>query len=106
MIVSDEDVQKAFDYLKSSELEHAQAKANLEGIKKHEKALIATLKLRSSEKTSAAKEDEAYASNDYDEWEAGLKVAVEVFTLLENKRDRANTAIDLYRTCSANERRL
>ena len=106
MIISDDDAHKAFEYLKLSEESHAQAKADLEALKKHEKALVAKLKLQSSEKTSAAKEDEAYASTDYEQWEAGMKEAQYNFSLIENKRDRAMTALDLWRTASANARRL
>ena len=106
MIITDQDAQKAFDYLKSTEAEHAQATADFDSLKKHENALVAKLKLRSSEKTSAAKEDEAYGSIEYETWEAGMKEANFNLTLLENKRDRAHTSLDLWRTESANARRL
>ena len=106
MIFTDKQAQHAFDYLKSSEEPHAQAKADLEAIKKHEKALVAKLKLQSSEKTSAAKDDEAYASTEYETWEAGMKEAQYNFSLIENKRDGAMTCLDLWRTASANARRL
>src|SRR4030067_769542 len=68
MIITDDEAHRAFEFLKSSEEPHAQAKADLEAIKKHEKALVAKLKLQSGEKTSAAKEDEAYASTEYEQW--------------------------------------
>ena len=106
MIVTDEEAHKAFEYLRSSEQEHAQAKADLESLKKHEKALVAKLKIQSGEKTSAGKEDEAYSSTDYETWEAGMKEATYNLTLLENKRDRAMTTLDLWRTASANARRM
>lgn len=106
MIVSEEDAQKAFDFLRATEKEYAQAVADHDALKKHENALIATLKLKSPEKTSAAKEDEAYASEGYKVWEAGMKEANFNLTLLENKRDRAHTTLDIWRTESANARRL
>jgi len=106
MIITEEQSQKAFDYLRESEEPHAQAKSDLEALKKHEKALVAKLKLQSGEKTSAAKEDEAHASTEYETWEAGMKQAQYNFSLIENKRDRAMTCLDLWRTASANARRL
>ncbi len=106
MIISDEVAEKAFQFLKDTEDKHAQAKADHDALKKHENALIATLKVASSEKTSAAKEDEAYNSEEYKQWEAGMKQANYNLTLLENQRDRAMTALDLWRTASANARRL
>lgn len=106
MTFTDEDCQKAYDYLKGTEDKFAQAKADHDALKKHENALIATLKLASQEKTSAAKEDEAYASPEYTTWEAGMKAANYNLTLLENQRERAHTLIDIFRTVSANARRL
>lgn len=106
MIVTEEQALKAFEFLKQTEQEHAQATADHDALKKHENALIAKLKFQSVEKTSAAKEDEAYNSPEYAQWESGMKEANYILTLLENKRDRARTALDLWRTASANERRL
>ncbi|MHB8484090.1 MAG: hypothetical protein ACYDBV_15445 [Nitrospiria bacterium] len=105
MIITDEMAQKAFDYLRSTETEHAQSTADFDALKKHENALIATLKLKSREQSNAAKETEAYASEEYKTWEAGMKEANYNLTLLENKRDRAHTTIDLWRTIQASSRR-
>ena len=77
-----------------------------EEIEKGEKALIAALKLKSQAKSGNAKEDDAYASQDYQTWLRGYAAAVENLTVLENKRGRAETVIELYRTESANHRRL
>ena len=106
MIVTDDDANRALRFLESTELEHAQAKSNVREIEKGEKALIAALKLKSPAKSGNAKEDDAYASQDYQTWLRGYAAAVENLTVLENKRGRADTVIELYRTESANHRRL
>lgn len=108
MIITDEQVQKAFDFLKENAREHAQARANFKAIEKHEKALLARLKYKHSaeNKTDKAQEREAYCDPEYRTWEAGYKEALEGFALLENRRENAQIAIEIWRTASANERRL
>jgi len=106
MIVSDSDASRALKYLEETELQHAQAKANVKELEKHEKALIASIKANSSKKTATEREEEAYSSSEYDVWKSGYKVAIEELTLLENKRDRAHTVIEVWRTCSASARRI
>lgn len=107
MIVNEEQAQKAFDLLRETDEQHAQAKANLNAIEKHEKALLAILQRRYAgvEKTDAGQKREAYCDPEYTIWEAGFKQAMFEYHLLENKRDRAFTAIDIFRTESANSRR-
>jgi len=106
MIVTDDDANRALKFLESTELDHAQAKANVREIEKSEKALIAALKLKSPAKSGNAKEDDAYASEDYRTWLRGYAAAVENLTVLENKRGRAETVIEMWRTCSASARKI
>lgn len=106
MIVTDDDANRALRFLESTELEHAQAKSNVRELEKSEKALIAALKLKSQAKSGNAKEDDAYASEDYKTWLRGYAGAVENLTVLENKRGRAETVIEMWRTCSASARKI
>lgn len=108
MIVTEEQAQKAFNYLRDTDEQHAQAKADLAAIEKHEKALLAILQkgFAGIEKSDAGQKREAYASTDYKTWLDGYKQAVFEYHLLENKRDRAFTSLDIWRTESANARRL
>ncbi len=108
MIVTEEQAEKAFTYLRDTDEQHAQAKADLAAIEKHEKALLAILQkgFAGIEKSDAGQKREAYASPDYKTWLDGYKQAVFEYHLLENKRDRAFTALELYRTDQATQRAM
>ena len=106
MIISDEKVEQAFEFLVKTAKEYAQAKADERHLEKHEKKLLAELKSKSSEDSDAAKTREAYCMSEYTIWQEGYKDAVYKLAELETRRENAHLAIDIWRTESANTRRM
>jgi hypothetical protein len=103
-VISDDDIEKAVDYLRSSAREAAQARAEALYLEGHLKALKASLKVRSKAGSNAAQEDEALASDDYRTALEGYKVAVEMDAFHKFKREAAVAMIDAWRTQQSNLR--
>lgn len=106
MIITDDKAEKAFEFLLSSAKDYAQAKADEYHLEKFEKKLLAKLKNESSETTDAGKTRDAYNAPEYETWLNGYKEAVYKLSELETRRDNAQLAIDIWRTESANQRRM
>ena len=104
MIISNEKVQKAFDFLLDSAKEYAQAIANEHHLDKFEKKLLAKLKTESSETSDASKTREAYNHAEYETWLNGYKEAVYRLHEIRTRRENAQLAIEIWRSEQATER--
>ena len=71
--------------------EVAEAKANLENLKKAEKPILSMEKLKSDEKSDAARSTEAYASEAYSVWREDWGKAVYLLEFLELRLGAAET---------------
>ena len=102
-MISEADVEKAVDYLRSSAQEAAQARANMKHLAEFLKSKRAQLKLTKSGSNAAA-EDQALADPGYLEVLEGYKVAVERDSFHQFKREAASALIDAWRTMASNAR--
>jgi hypothetical protein len=103
-VISEADVEKAVDFLRTNAREAAQARAEYLYLEAHLKSLKATLKARSRATSNAAAEDEALASEEYRVGLEGYKAAVEQDAFYRFKREAASALIDAWRTQQSNLR--
>jgi len=83
-----EKMYKALEEMQKLEHEYSLAKVTPQNIKRKEKAMIATMKSASKEKTSVAKEDEVYRSDEYEKLRGKLFVEEANAILTMAKMDR------------------
>jgi len=105
-LISDEDVEKAIDYLRDNAETAAQASANRVYIEQYRKSLKAQLRQKAPVRAQGDKDDFAYAHPEYLDLLDGLKVAV-----FEHEQHRyliaaAQAKIEAWRTQSSNQRAL
>lgn len=103
-MISEADIDKAVDYLRTSAPEAAQARANVKYLAEFLKSKRAQIKIKQAGLSNAAAEDAALADPAYLEVLDGYRVAVEVDALHHFKREAAVAAIDAWRTMSATQR--
>ena len=100
------DPQSAVEQMWKTAPRLAKAKGELVYLEEYRKSLKAILMKSSKEKTSAAQETEAYAHTDYIKHLAGLQAATESYEALRWQMVALEAAIDIWRTQSANDRRI
>ncbi len=98
------DVEKAVDYLVSTDKEAAMARAMMLFIEDKKKTIKATEMVKKDGAISS-REMEAYASAPYLEVCEEYKDAVYDYELLRNRRKSAELVVECWRTESANQRR-
>lgn len=103
-MVTDDEVERAVEYLHKSSVGAAQARANRLHIEAYFKSKRSELMVKSSAKSAIDREAEALSHPDYLELLAGYKVAVEQDETHRNKRDAAQAFVATYQTQSANQR--
>lgn len=103
-MITDELVEKALEYIRTSAPEHAQAKADRIHIENFRKSKKGELIGDSPESTMVGKEAWAYAHPEYQELIAGLQVAVAQEDELFWKMKAALATTEVYRTQQANNR--
>ena len=104
-MITDEQAERASDYIRDNAQTFAQAKANriyLEEFRKSKKAILIQ---QISNGTVQEKESYAYAHDDYRQLLDGLKEAVEQEERIRWMMVAAQTKIEIWRTQSANERK-
>jgi len=106
MRISDHELraEEAFNFLSDTDEEHAQLKARMHLNESHRKQVVAAGFAGSKFTAQEAKRQDAHNTPEY---RAHILLQEEVeaaFYLLHNRRERANQAIELYRTFSANQR--
>ena len=104
LAVSDEDIQKALDYLMDSAPKIGDAAAEVDKCRGMTKATKALAMKSSGETSAAAQEREAYASKEYEQALQNEFEAVRKFQTLKAYREAATARIDAWRSSSANMR--
>lgn len=103
-MITDEDIEKAFDYLRESEDAAAEARALKVTLPEFRKVLKSDLEKLCNESTEAAKERFAYGHPEMRVHLEGWREAVRQDALHTFKRERAFARIEAWRTQQANER--
>lgn len=103
-IVTDNDVQKALDFLRHKAKAAAEAKAHRIYLVEYRKTMKANVMQMHLDKPLAAQEREAYRSEEYIAHLDALKAAIENDVLHEWKRVAAEATIEAWRTQNANRR--
>lgn len=104
-MISDDDAERALDFLKVSAKAYAKAKAERIWIEEFRKSKKAILMKASGDQSAAAQERDAYAHPEYVAFLDGLKAAVEEEEALRWKIASAELQISMWQTLSANSRR-
>lgn len=103
-MISDDDVEKALEYLRDSSKQAAVARAQARVLEKHVGVVEASQKALHGSKSNAAAQDLARASEEYrnalDAWEEAVRRDAE-FTML---REAAAARIEAWRTMCSNAR--
>ena len=105
-MISDDDIERALDYLRDSVESSAQAKANKVYLTEYRKTKKAELMNQSNETSEAAKERFAYSHAEYAEFLTGLRAAIYEDAKHDFLRAAASAKIDAWRTQSSNERTM
>jgi hypothetical protein len=105
-MISDDEIEKALDYLRDNAEVAAQAKANKVYLTEYRKTHKAMLMNESNETSEAAKERYAYSHSSYKEFLAGLKEAIYQDARHEFLRGAADAKIEAWRTQSSNQRTM
>lgn len=103
-MIAEKDIEKALDYLRESAVEAATARANMKYLSEFLKSKRAQLKLQQVGMSNAAAEDFALADPAYLEVLDGYRVAVEMDSRHQFKREAAVALIDAWRTQQSNLR--
>lgn len=103
--ITDEEVEKALNYLASSVIAYKDAKATMKHLEHYRKSVRALEILKSDEKSATAKAVIGEASDAYLEVLTDYKEAVAEFTMIEAYRKVAELKIEVWRTISASNRR-
>lgn len=104
MVITDEQVQEAFDRLRFGAKKAAEAKANRIFMTEYRKVLKSEGMKKHLSQPLAAQEREAYASDEYKAHLLGLKYAIEQDEEFTWQMVRARAVIEAWRTASANQR--
>lgn len=103
-MISETDVEKAVDFLRSSAQEAAEARATMKYITEYLKSKRALLKVAQTGVSNAAAEDIALADPSYLELLNSYRTAVEKDSFHSFKREAAGALIEAWRTQNANLR--
>jgi len=104
MPITEEEIQRAVDYLRDSARSAAQARAEYEYLEPWKKTVRAKATLASGAKTVAEREAEGEASPEYAEALLAWKAAVEAWEYIRGLRNAAEARIQAWQTESANQR--
>lgn len=104
MVITDEQVQEAFDRLRFGATKAAQAKANRLYLTEYRKVLKSEGMKNHLDLPLAGQEREAYASPAYKAHLLAMKEAIEQDELFTWQMVRARAVIEAWRTASANQR--
>lgn len=107
-MISDEELEKALNFIRDKATEHAKAKANrlhLWEFRKSKKAILMRAAELEGFKTAALQEREAYANGEYLELLNGLKAAVEQEEIIKYQLKAAELKIEVWRSKEATARK-
>lgn len=102
---TEEDMWRCHQFLAGSDIPYAAAVAEKGRCDRMLKAKLAFLKQQSPEKSAAAKETDAYASEAYAEAVQEEFLAIKTLEVLKAQRSSATLKIDIWRSLEASRRR-
>ena len=105
MIVTEEECDKAVDFIRDNAPVVANAKGELVYLESFGKSLKATLMKHSGESSAAAQEREAYASPKWVEHCEKLRDATVAYELARGMVNAASMKLEIWRSESANNRK-
>jgi len=105
-MITDEEVEKAVDYLRDSATESAQARANRIYCEEYRKSLKAMIMAEHKTLPVTAQEREAYKDKRYIDHLEGLKEAVKIDEQHRFLRVAAEAKIEAWRSLNANMRAI
>ena len=100
-MISNEDMEKALNYLSESELEWSELKANKETEHKRLEITLASGIIESSESSQAGKKVDSQDSQAYKEAVEDSRQVLEAFYLIDAKRTRAMVTIEVWRSLNS-----
>lgn len=103
-MITDEQAEKALDYLVNSASKLSQAKADYSYVDDFKRVLKAQLMKEHPEMTAAGQEREAYSDPRYNQHLHAIKTAEAQYLHIQYLIDAAKVRIDVWRTQSSNER--
>ncbi len=103
-MITDEDAEKAVDYLRDTAVTAAQSKANRIYVEEYRKTVKAQIMSEYAEQPIGAQEREAYADDRYKQHLLAIKEAVEIDERNRFMREAADAKIHAWQTQRANER--
>jgi hypothetical protein len=103
-VISDDDIEKALDFLRDNARPAAKAKAEAQYMDDYKKVVKARIMREHDEKPLGAQEREAYADPRYEQHLKASQDAIERDEYLRWMRDAANAKIEAWRTQCSNER--
>lgn len=103
-MLTEKEIMQAFDYLRDSAVEAAQARYDKTYHEQMRKAVKATMYRLSTASTIAGKEAEAYASEEYKAAVEKMAEADKAYELVRARREAAVARIEAWRTFCANNR--
>src|SRR5512139_1660187 len=104
MRLSDDEIERALDYLRDTATKAAQARAERAYVEQWLRALRSTLLLSAPGTSIAEREAYAFAHHDYGTALQALRAAVENDEKFRFLREAASARIEAWRTQSSNER--
>jgi hypothetical protein len=103
-MISDEDAERAVDFLRDNARRTAQAKANSEYMSEFRKVLKARIMREHESLPLGAQEREAYADPRYEQHLRAMQTAIEESEYQDWMMDAAETKISAWQTLSKNAR--
>ena len=104
--ISEEDVEKAVDWLRDNADSCAKARATRIYLEEYRKSLKALLMSKYPDMSVSAQEREAYASQEYQDHLKAVKIAIERDEKNRYRRETALVKIETWRTQEANLRAI
>lgn len=104
MFIPDQQVQAAFDLLRSPD--HAKARAAHEYAEKRLKVVLAKAQLSANGKTVGEREATALASDEYEAACKQARLIAEAYYALKDQRDAASATLDAWRTQQSDMRAM
>jgi hypothetical protein len=103
-LITDDEIDKALDYLRDNAREAAQAKANRVYVEEYRKVIKAQIMKEHGKLSAVLQEREAYADPRYAQHLQAIKQAVEIDEGHRFLRGAADAKIEAWRTQSSNTR--
>lgn len=98
MTITNNQYEEALLFLIDTDQAYAHARANIKGLEKQERTILATAFLMSTRKTDKQKEAESRISPEYLTWRTDLQNATYEYEILRSKRITNDLIIEVWRS--------